>query len=47
VQDLPDTMQHSGRFVIIFFVYFMVVSCILVAGIRADIRHNLHLPAAP
>jgi len=36
--DLPDTMQHSGRFIIIFFVYMIVVSGLLVAGIRSDIR---------
>jgi hypothetical protein len=38
LQDLPDTMQHSGRFIIIFFVYMIVVSGLLVAGIRSDIR---------
>jgi hypothetical protein len=31
-------MQHSGRFIIIFFVYMIVVSGLLVAGIRSDIR---------
>jgi hypothetical protein len=35
-------MQHSGRFIIIFFVYMIVVSGLLVAGIRSDIRQLIN-----